>query len=183
MTTKDLGNGKTLQLLEGDITRIPVDAIANAANSRLAGGGGVDGAIHRTGGPAIMQELEQVRAERGGCPTGEAVSTTAGNLPAKYVFHAVGPIYEGGQNGEAEKLASAYRSCLKLAEEKGVSYISFPSISTGVYGYPVAEAAEIALREVSDHLRDANHKLQRAVFVLFDDRTFSVYRDALNRLP
>jgi O-acetyl-ADP-ribose deacetylase (regulator of RNase III) len=182
MTTKDLENGKTLQLLKGDITKIPVDAIANAANSELRGGGGVDGAIHRAGGPAIMQELDEIRRTTGGCRTGEAVATTAGGLPAKYVFHAVGPIYEDGSHGEEGELASAYRSCLNLAEEKGVSYLSFPSISTGIYGYPVEQAAGIALREVTEHLRNEANKLQRVVFVLFDDRTFSAYRDALKQI-
>ena len=119
--TRTFPNGKSLQLMKGDITKVPVDAIANAANSKLSGGGGVDGAIHAAGGPAIMQELDLIRAEAGGCPTGSAVATTAGTLPAKYVFHAVGPIYHGGSSGEAELLASAYLSCLRLAEEKLIS--------------------------------------------------------------
>src|SRR3954454_13992367 len=121
---REFGNGKQLQLVKGDITTVPVDAIANAANSELRGGGGVDGAIHRAGGPAIMQELDLIRKQRGGCPTGSAVATTAGNLPAKYVFHAVGPIWEGGNAGEPEQLASAYRACLNLAEERSIAYIS-----------------------------------------------------------
>src|SRR5688572_14374190 len=126
--TRTFPTGKSLQLMKGDITKVPVDAIANAANSQLAGGGGVDGAIHAVGGPAIMQELDVIRMEAGGCTTGAAAVTTAGTLPAKYVFHAVGPIYQGGSNGEAELLASAYRSCLRLAEEKSIEYMSFPSI-------------------------------------------------------
>ena len=180
--TREFPGGKSLQLLKGDITKVPVDAIANAANKDLAGGGGVDGAIHLAGGPAIMKELVEIRTRQGGCPTGSAVATSAGNLPAKYVFHAVGPIYQGGNNGEPEQLASAYRSCLDLAEEKGIGYISFPSISTGIYGYPVDQAAPIALKAVIDHLQKPDSKLQRAVFVLFDDRTHRAYADALRTL-
>ena len=179
--THEFPNGKSIQLLKGDITKVPVDAIANAANSQLRGGGGVDGAIHLAGGPSIMQELDAIRAEAGGCPTGSAVPTTAGTLPAKYVFHAVGPVYQGGKSGEPDQLASAYRACLALAEEKGISYLSFPSISTGVYGYPVDQAAPIALREVAAHLTDPKNKLQRVIFVLFDDKTLAVYSSALDR--
>lgn len=178
---RTLGDGKSIQLMKGDITQVPVDAICNAANSELRGGGGVDGAIHRAGGPAIMAELEEIRREKGGCPTGGAVATSAGSLPAKWIFHAVGPIYEDGTSGEPEQLASAYRSCVALAEEKGASYISFPSISTGVYGYPVRDAAEIALREVVAGLQQSK-KLQKAVFVLFDDRTNAAYAEALRSL-
>src|SRR4051794_25536791 len=143
-----LPNGRLLRLVEGDITKFPVDAIANAANSSLAGGGGVDGAIHRAGGPDIMREL----AALGSCPTGSAVATTAGRLPAKWVFHAVGPIYRDGRNGEPALLASAYRTCMELADVRGAKSISFPAISMGVYGYPPDEAAEIALRTVRQHL-------------------------------
>jgi O-acetyl-ADP-ribose deacetylase (regulator of RNase III) len=181
--TRSFGNGKSIQLLKGDITKVPVDAIANAANSGLRGGGGVDGAIHNAGGPSIMQELDAIRATSGGCPTGSAVATTAGSLPAKYVFHAVGPIYSGGSSGEAELLASAYRACLQLAEDKMIEYISFPSISTGIYGYPVDEAAPIALSAVAQHLMKPDARLQRAVFVLFDDRTLASYRTALESIP
>src|SRR5205807_174761 len=130
-----------IEVRQGDITRIAVDAMANAANTTLAGGGGVDGAIHRAGGPAIMRELDAIRAERGGCPTGSAVATGAGKLPAQYVFHAVGPVWHGGDRGEPELLAGCYRACLALARERGVRTISFPSISTGVYGYPLEPAA------------------------------------------
>lgn len=176
---REFADGRTLQLLKGDITKVPVDAIVNAANAELRGGGGVDGAVHAAGGPAIMQELDQIRKDKGGCPTGSAVVTTAGQLPAKYVFHAVGPVYQGGQNGEAEQLASAYRTCLELAEQKGAMYLSFPSISTGVYGYPVEKAAPVALREVIQHLQRENTKVQKVVFVLFDDRTLHGYSEAL----
>jgi O-acetyl-ADP-ribose deacetylase (regulator of RNase III) len=180
---RTFSNGKSLQLMKGDITKVPVDAIANAANSQLQGGGGVDGAIHAAGGASIMQELDVIRAEQGGCPTGSAVATTAGMLPAKYVFHAVGPIYRGGSSGEADLLASAYRSCLKLAEEKLIDYMSFPSISTGIYGYPLEEAAPIAIRTVAEHLDDPGNKLRRVVFVLFDERTLGAYAKALDAVP
>src|SRR5271169_6685896 len=126
-----------VELMEGDITRIPVDAIVNAANSALAGGGGVDGAIHRAAGPEIMRELDEIRARIGSCPTGSAVVTGAGKLPAKYVFHAVGPIYRDGKREEARLLRSCYETCLRLAEERGVHVISFPINSKGGYGYPL----------------------------------------------
>lgn len=137
-----------LEIIQGDITRQEVDAIVNAANTRLAGGGGVDGAIHRAGGPAIMEECRKI----GGCPTGEAVITTAGRLPAKAVIHTVGPIWRGGERGEPELLANAYRNSLALADQRGLSSIAFPSISTGVYGYPIDQAARIALRTMIDYL-------------------------------
>jgi O-acetyl-ADP-ribose deacetylase len=174
-----LPNGKTLELMQGDITTVPVDAIANAANSGLRGGRGVDGAIHRAGGPQIMSELDQIRARVGGCPTGGAVATTAGNLPAKWVFHAVGPVYSGGDSGEPELLASAYRSGLQLAEEHAAESLSFPSISTGIYGYPVHEAARIAVSTVRDHLVSAAEYPKRVIFVLFDARTLAAYEAAL----
>ncbi|MDQ6706688.1 MAG: O-acetyl-ADP-ribose deacetylase [Acidobacteriota bacterium] len=167
-------NGKRLRLVTGDITRIPVDAMANAANSALAGGGGVDGAIHRAGGPAIMRELDVLRAKSGGCPTGSAVVTGAGNLPAKYVLHAVGPVYRDGKHGEPELLAGCYRKCLELAETLGVRTISFPSISTGVYGYPLEAAAEIALREIAAHLR-GNSAVEEVIMVLFSERDYQIY--------
>lgn len=172
-------DGCTLELVKGDITKQEVDAIVNAANSRLAGGGGVDGAIHRAGGPSIMKELREKYPN--GCPTGSAVITGAGNLKAKYVIHAVGPIYRGGTHGEAEKLASAYRTSLQLAVQYECESVAFPSISTGAYRYPVDEAARIALRTVIDFLK--SEKKPRLVrFVLFDDRTFDAYRNALEEL-
>lgn len=161
-----------ITFVEGDITKIAADAIANAANSALRGGGGVDGAIHRAGGPSIMAELDVIRARQGGCPTGQAVATRAGNLPAKWVFHAVGPVWHGGGDGEAELLASCYRACLELAVERGVKKITFPSISTGVYGYPVELAAEVAVRAVK------GHRVEEVCFVLFDARTRQAYVDA-----
>jgi len=171
--------GRTIELKEGDITRIPVDAMANAANSSLVGGGGVDGAIHRAGGPAIMRELDPIRQSQGGCPTGSAVATTAGNLPAKYVFHAVGPVYRDGKHGEPDLLASCYRKCLQLAEEHGVRTISFPAISTGVYGYPQKGAAAIALREVKQHLGRDDISVQTVIFVLFGKSAYDVYASML----
>jgi O-acetyl-ADP-ribose deacetylase (regulator of RNase III) len=172
-------NGKVIRLVVGDITQVPAGAIVNAANARLAGGGGVDGAIHRAGGPAIMSELDIIRAKSGGCPTGSAVVTSAGNLPARYVFHAVGPVYRGGGQGEADLLASCYRTCLRLAEEHGVEVISFPSISTGVYGYPVEEAAPVAVGEVVRHLAEPGSLIREVVFVLFAPADYDVYTHAL----
>ena len=169
------GSGKKIVLLEGDITRVPADAIVNAANSALAGGGGVDGAIHRAGGPEIMRELDGMRRRIGHCPTGSAVVTGAGRLPAKHVFHAVGPVYRDGRRGEPELLASCYRKCLELAEEREVKTISFPAISTGVYGYPIEEAAEIAIREVKAHLEKREVRVQQAIFVLYGKQAYDVY--------
>ena len=171
-------NGKKLRLLIGDITKIRVDAMVNAANSGLAGGGGVDGAIHRAGGPAIMRELDSIREESGGCPTGNAVATTAGSLPAQFVFHAVGPVYLDGRHGEAEKLESCYGTCLKLAEERDVRTVSFPSISTGAYGYPMNEAARIAIQTVGAHLRDGDTGVREVLLVLFDQGSYDVHRRA-----
>lgn len=176
---RKVGEGKLLRLAIGDITKVAADAIVNAANSALAGGGGVDGAIHRAGGRSIMQELDRIRAAEGGCPTGSAVVTSAGALPAKYIFHAVGPVYRDGEHGEPELLASCYRKCLALAEQHDVKTISFPSISTGVYRYPVEEAARIALGEVRKHLEQRNTKVDEVIFVLFDQRTYSAYEDAV----
>jgi len=171
--------GRKIVLQEGDITRIPVDAMANAANSALAGWGGVDGAIHRAGGPEIMRELDEIRRVQGGCPTGSAVATGAGKLPAKFVFHAVGPVYREDRN-EAKLLAGCYRKCLELAVERGVKTISFPAISTGVYGYPQKEAAEIAIREVKQHLEREDTTVQTVIFVLFGKTALDVYVRGLN---
>src|SRR5438477_8568158 len=175
------GVGKKIVVMQGDITRIPVDAMANAANSALAGGGGVDGAIHRAGGPAIMRELDAIRAAAGGCPTGSAVATGAGKLPAKYVFHAVGPVYRDGRHGEPDLLAACYRKCLELAEERLVRTVSFPAISTGVYGYPLQEAAGIAIKEVKAHLGKADVGVQEVIFVLFGKQAYEVYRRAISQ--
>ena len=159
--------GRTIVLQEGDITRVAADAIVNAANSALAGGGGVDGAIHRAGGPSLMRELDEIRARTGGCPTGSAVATAAGNLPARFVFHAVGPVYRDGRHGEPELLASCYRTCLRMAEERDLRTIAFPAISAGIYGYPLEEAAQIAFREVKQHLERPESRIDRVIFVVF----------------
>ncbi|MCL5745844.1 MAG: O-acetyl-ADP-ribose deacetylase [Acidobacteria bacterium] len=172
--------GKLLRLAMGDITRIPVDAIVNAANSALIGGGGVDGAIHRAGGPSIMEELDLIRPRLGGrCPTGSAVATAAGALPARHVFHAVGPVYRDGKHEEPRLLAECYRTCLRLAEERGAQSISFPAISTGVYGYPLREAAGIAVAEVVEHLRRPGTQVREVVIVLFDRRAYEIYLEQL----
>jgi O-acetyl-ADP-ribose deacetylase (regulator of RNase III) len=159
-----------IQLARGDITRIPVDAIVNAANHMLAGGGGVDGAIHKAAGPELMQELRQYDA----CPTGSAVVTGSGRLPAKYVIHAVGPVYRGGQRDEAALLASCYRTALQLAEERNCQSISFPSISTGVYGYPIPEAAAIALSTLIEALPDAP-SIRVVKLVQFNEVSYQAY--------
>lgn len=164
-------------LYQGDITAQQVDAVVNAANSRLAGGGGVDGAIHRAGGPAILDACRKL----GSCPVGSAVITTGGNLPARYVIHAVGPVYRNGVSGEPELLRSAYRSCLNLAEKNDITSIAFPSISTGAYGYPIAQAAQIALSTAVEHVKGTT-SIERLVFVLFSSQDFAVYHDLLDEL-
>lgn len=167
----------TLSLVKGNITHEVTDAIVNAANSRLAGGGGVDGAIHRAGGPKIMEECRRI----GGCATGDAVITTGGDLKARYVIHAVGPIYKDGRHGEDKLLASAYRRSLEVALGKGVKTIAFPSISTGAYGYPIQDASKIALKTVIDFLK--THKGMELVrFVLFSEPDLEVYKKALEGL-
>ncbi len=169
-------NDTTLALLRGNIVDVQADAIVNAANSGLVGGGGVDGAIHRAGGPTIMEECRKI----GGCPTGSAVATTAGRLKAQYIFHAVGPIY-GHHRDEARLLAGAYQACLDLAEQYAVKSIAFPSISTGVYSYPLEEAAPIALRTVIEHVKKPT-SLQQVTFVLFSNDTYSAFEKALSEL-
>ena len=172
----------TLSLVQGDITRQTTDAIVNAANSSLMGGGGVDGAIHRAGGPAILEECKQIVARQGRLPTGRAVITTGGNLKAKYVIHTVGPVWHGGGQGEPELLASAYRESLKLASQCNLTSVSFPSISTGAYGYPVTDAARVALQTVLTFLQNETTSLKEVVFVLYDARTYETYRAALEEL-
>lgn len=165
-----------IELLVGDITKIPADAIVNAANSALAGGGGVDGAIHRAGGPGLMEELDRIREAEGGCPTGSAVVTSAGRLPARYVFHAVGPVYRDGAHGEPELLRSCYLTCLNLAAERKLQSISFPSISTGIYGYPIREAAAIALGTVRKWLNQPSGSIHTIKLVQFSESDHAVYR-------
>ena len=169
----------TLSLVQGDITEQATDAIVNAANSGLMGGGGVDGAIHRAGGPAILEECKKIVARQGRLPTGQAVITTGGRLKARYVIHTVGPIWRGGNSNEAELLASAYRESLKLAAEKGFSSVAFPSISTGAYGYPLDEAAGVAIGAVADFLSGAHTSIKQVVFVLYGRRAYDAYASAL----
>jgi O-acetyl-ADP-ribose deacetylase len=182
MAEEFLVAGSQLVLLEGDITKVPADAIVNAANSSLVGGGGVDGAIHRAGGPSILRELDEIRPKIGRCPAGDAVVTGAGNLPAKYVIHAVGPVYRDGKHGEPEQLASCYRAALRLAREKGARTLTFPAISTGVYGYPLAEAAGIALRTVIDGLQQQGCTVEKATFVLFGKPAYEAHQRAAAKL-
>lgn len=163
-----------IQLLSADITRLNIDAIVNAANKSLLGGGGVDGAIHRAAGPGLLEECMSL----GGCETGMAKLTAGHDLPARFVIHTVGPVYSGGNNGEPELLASCYRECLALAVEHGVKNIAFPNISTGVYGYPKTEAAEIAVSTVGDFLEE-NTLFERVVFCVFDEENERIYQRLL----
>jgi len=174
-------NKTRLSLIRGDITKQETDAIVNAANSSLMGGGGVDGAIHRAGGPEILEECTVLRSERGPLPAGRAVITTGGNLKAGSVIHTVGPIWHGGDSSEPDLLASAYRESLKLAIENRLSSVSFPSISTGAYGYPVEMAAKVALEAVVSYLKE-DASLARVAFVLFDANTYETYARTLKEL-
>ena len=169
----------TLQLIKGDITDVEADAIVNAANSSLMGGGGVDGAIHRKGGPKILEECKRIRETEwpDGLPTGKAVITSGGNLKAKYVIHTVGPVWMGGFHVEGELLKQAYKNSLKLAVGKGLKTIAFPSISTGAYGYPIEDASQTAIRTVKEFL-EKDDKLEKVVFVLFSEKDFQVYLKA-----
>ena len=175
-------NQTELFIIQGDITRQATEAIVNAANSSLMGGGGVDGAIHRAGGPAILEECKRIVARQGRLPTGEAVITTGGNLKAKYVIHTVGPVWYGGSRGEAELLANAYRQSLKLAAENNLTSVSFPSISTGAYGYPVDKAAGVALKTIISFLSETTTSIKEVTFVLFEARTLEVYATVLQEL-
>ena len=165
-----------ISVMRGDITKLSADAIVNAANSCLLGGGGVDGAIHRAGGPAIMRECEAIRAKSGGCPAGEAVITGAGNLHAKYVIHTVGPVWHGGSRSEDALLRSCYEKCMELAEAHGVRTIAFPNISTGVYGFPKTRAASI-VKSVFDEWMKRPSTVEEVVFVAFDDENFELYEE------
>jgi len=166
-----------IKIIKGDITKVKTEAIVNAANKALLGGGGVDGAIHRAAGPKLLEECKQL----GGCQTGEAKITKGYNLPAKYVIHTVGPIWHGGNYGEEEKLANCYRNSLKLAAENKIKSIAFPSISTGAYGFPIEKAAPIALGEVKKFL-EKNNEIKEVVFVLFSDRDFQIYQQVYKNL-
>ena len=175
MSTRTI-NGVTLALLKGNIVEVHADAIVNAANRGLSGGGGVDGAIHRAGGPTIMEECRKF----GGCPTGSAVATSAGKLHAQYVFHAVGPIYSGTKE-DAQLLANAYQSCLDLAEKHHIQSIAFPSLSTGAYGYPLRLAAPIALNTIIAHIQKPT-SLREVTIVLFGNEAFSAFEIALGNI-
>jgi O-acetyl-ADP-ribose deacetylase len=166
-----------IELAQGDITRQKVDAIVNAANTTLLGGGGVDGAIHRAAGPRLLEECRTL----GGCPTGEAKITKGYNLPVRWVIHTVGPVWHGGKHGEDELLASCYRKSLELAVEKGISSIAFPAISTGAYGFPLDRATRIAVREVSSFL-GKNPSIEKVVFVCFDKHTYDLYSKLLQEV-
>lgn len=170
----------TMQVIQGDITTVSVDVIVNAANSSLLGGGGVDGAIHRAAGPTLLDACRRVRQQQGDCPPGHAVITTAGELPAKAVIHTVGPVWHGGDEHEVRLLEDAYRNSLMLAEANNYESIAFPAISTGVYGYPKAAAAEIAVNTVTAYL--ANHpQLRHVMFVCFDDENTALYQRLLTQ--
>ncbi len=169
---------KRVELLQGDITSLAVDAIVNAANTSLMGGGGVDGAIHRAGGPAILEACMKIRNAQGGCPPGEAVITTAGRLKAKYVIHTVGPVWNGGSKNEDTVLTNAYRNSLMLAVSNSLRTIAFPNISTGIYGFPKDRAADIALNTVKEFL-ETNRSLQKIVFCCFDRDNYEIYQTRL----
>jgi len=167
-----------IAVVKGDITTMTTDAIVNAANTSLMGGGGVDGAIHRKGGPQILGECMNIRQNQGECRVGEAVITTGGMLPAKFVIHTVGPVWKGGNSSEKELLASAYRNSLALAEEKNIGSVAFPNISTGVYGFPKKPAAEIAIASVENFMRSARN-IKQVIFVCFDEENFKIYQELL----
>jgi len=172
---RGFGTG-VIRLVQGDITKESTDAVVNAANRSLLGGGGVDGAIHRAGGPAILEACKAIRARQGECPPGEAVVTTGGRLPAKYVIHTVGPVWRGGDRGEPGILASCYRNSLRVVVAMGLRSVAFPSISTGAYGYPVEEAASVALSTVAAFLSKEERAPALVRFVLFDAVTLGIYR-------
>ena len=171
-----------VELIQGDITKADVDAIVNAANKELIGGGGVDGAIRRAGGEEVVKECDKIRAAHGGCPTGTAVITTGGDLPANHIIHTAGPVWDGGNKDEPKLLSSCYRESLLLASENGIDSIAFPSISTGVYGYPTEKAAKVALQTIQE-LAESNNNIPTIIqFILFDDATYSCYEDALSTI-
>lgn len=168
-----------LEVIKGDITKIEADAIVNAANSSLLGGGGVDGAIHRAGGPAILEECRKIVAKQGGCKTGEAVITGAGNLPAKSVIHTVGPVWNGGNKNERALLQNCYYNSMQLALDNDCKTIAFPNIGTGVYRFPKKEAAKIAVETVVQFLRSTN-KIEKVTFVCFDEESFALVQEEIN---
>lgn len=170
-----------IEIVQGDITKLNTDAIVNAANSSLLGGGGVDGAIHRAGGPEILEACKKIVEIQGGCQTGEAVITTAGKLPSRFVIHTVGPVWRGGKNDEQEKLASCYINSLQLAVINDCQSVGFPNISTGVYGFPKAQAAQIAVNTVSGFL-SKNNRIEKVIFVCFDEENYRLIKEQLNVL-
>jgi O-acetyl-ADP-ribose deacetylase (regulator of RNase III) len=163
-----------IELIKGDITKLTVDAIVNAANSSLMGGGGVDGAIHRAAGPLLLEECKKIVRKQGGCKTGEAVITTGGDLPANYVIHTVGPVWQGGKQKEPELLAACYKNSLELAVENKITSLAFPNISTGVYGYPKQQAAAIAIHTVTEFLKE-NDFIDKVYFICFDEENYGLY--------
>lgn len=167
-----------ITVIKGDITKLEVDAIVNAANSSLLGGGGVDGAIHRAGGPAILEACTEIRKRQGGCPTGQAVITTGGNLPAKCVIHTVGPVWHGGNTNEGGLLKDCYTNSLALAKENNLYSVAFPNISTGVYHFPKEKAAAIAIEAVRKFLAD-HFEPSQIIFACFDHENYSIYRRLL----
>jgi len=169
-----------IQVIRGDITRQKVDAIVNAANESLLGGGGVDGAIHSAAGKELDLACRKIHEEKGGCKTGDAVITTGGNLPAKFVIHTVGPVWRGGKQKEAELLSSAYLSSLRLASENGIKTIAFPNISTGIYGFPKEQASKIAVSAVEDFLDKNKTSIESVIFVCFDQENFELYKRCVN---
>lgn len=173
-------NNSELGLVKGDITKVKTEAIVNAANSSLMGGGGVDGAIHRAGGPAILEDCKKIVEKIGYLPTGEAVITTGGNLPAKYVIHTVGPVWRGGNHNEHLLLRNAYFNSLKIARENGIKTLAFPSISTGVYRFPVKEASEVAISTIIDFLKKFN-SFEKVFMVLFSEDVYKIYKETLNK--
>lgn len=171
----------TIKVVRGDITQQATEAIVNAANTTLMGGGGVDGAIHRVGGPQILEECKQIRKAKGGCPTGEAVITTGGRLKAKYVIHTVGPIWRGGGRNEANLLRNAYLNSLRIAKDNGIKTVAFPSISTGAYGFPIEKAARIALTAIRDFVAGTD-VFEEVRMVLFSENDCGIYKKALDEL-
>ncbi|MGX1754629.1 O-acetyl-ADP-ribose deacetylase [Sphingobacterium sp.] len=171
--------GDKIKLELGDITKCHVDAIVNAANTSLLGGGGVDGAIHRAAGPSLLEECQQIRNRQGGCKTGQAVITHAGNLPCKFVIHAVGPVWKDGNHNEDELLYNAYFNSLVLASKNNVSKIAFPNISTGIYGFPKERAAKIAIQAVKNYLTE-NESIGEVIFVCFDEENLKIYQKSLD---
>lgn len=168
-----------IRLLQDDITKLEVDAIVNAANSSLLGGGGVDGAIHKAGGPAILEECYKIRDKQGGCKVGEAVITTAGKMPSRFVIHTVGPVWNGGNKNEDQLLANAYKNSLRIATEHSLTTIAFPNISTGIFHFPKERAAKIAIESVSDFLKTEN-SIRTVFFVCFDSENFEIYKTLLS---